>query len=262
MIFSSQRFLEDYFNHRNYSDTDQYAVAIANQFVRYRSTDSLEEFLARLRCIHTIFYKLNRGVDREFLLKTLVALLDQKFKGKVGGIDSTEYFPQAAVRTQRTRLRQLKRRSIREVLESFRRVTQARVVDTFWDSRKALKLRDRPEKIAQAMLSQFLSGVLTNAPGRLFRELYSGIGFIDIVVMFGTVPHLVELKVQKGKFNGPAQLENYMLNESRREGWLVIFDARDQSMKTAIPETIQKPSGTIRVIVIDINPIAPCRLKE
>jgi hypothetical protein len=132
-------------------------------------------------------------------------------------------------------------------------------VDPFWESRAAGKLRPRPEKIAQSILTAFVLGVLTNGGGSLFRELASGTGYVDIVVMLSTIPHLVELKIQRDRFTGPAQLGNYMLIENRKSGWLVVFDARNQSKKTQIPNVVKVASGTIRVIVIDINPVPPSR---
>jgi len=40
----------------------------------------------------------------------------------------------------------------------------------------------------------------------------------------------------------------------------VFFDARKTNAKRPLPGTIHGPSGTIRTIVIDINPVAPSRL--
>ena len=134
-----------------------------------------------------------------------------------------------------------------------------RNIDMFWESRKAGKLRPRPEKIAQALLTQFVLGALSNGQGKIFREVASGIGFVDLAVMLSTTVHLVELKIQRGQFTGPAQLENYMVNESRKSGWLVVFDVRDPSKKTPIPKVVKVASGTIRVVVIDINPVPPSR---
>ena len=52
------------------------------------------------------------------------------------------------------------------------------------------------------------------------------------MIMLATVKHLVEMKVLRGKFTGPAQLASYMVDEDRREGWLVILDARKPSLKS------------------------------
>src|SRR5262249_5620432 len=150
-------------------------------------------------------------------------------------------FPGGVAR-ERLRIQKLPQRSIRTILEEFKHATEARSVDTVWQSRAAGKLRPRPEKVAQAMLAQFIMGVLSNRGGELMRELASGTGFVDIVVRLGTVSHLVELKILRGKLEGPAQLEAYMKSERRPVGWLVIFDARKPPKKTALP-SLQKTKG-------------------
>jgi hypothetical protein len=256
MIFSLQRFLEDSFGSRGFSDPDQYAVKVANLYFGYRWGASDSDFLTRLGRIRTKFYRANCAVDRRSLERRIVASLDQRFKGtyRAGSV-----FSEASVRSERRSLRGKKRRLIGSILRSFQRTVQGRTVDLLWDSRKDGRLRSRPEAIAQGLLSQFISGVLMIRGGKLFRELRSGVGYIDLVVMLGTVSHLVELKVQRGKFVGPGQLGSYMVTEGRSSGWLVIFDARVDSKKAPIQDRIKVAAGTINVIVIDINPIPPSR---
>jgi hypothetical protein len=260
MIFSIQRFVEDYFHRRNLNDVDQYAVKIANRYARFRAGESEIAFLNRMRRLQTVFYKNNVGAARNAVEGDILNRLDYKFrKGTLGAADASF---EAGVGVERTRLRRMRRRSIRAILETFRRATEARSVDALWTSRTAGKLRSRPEKLAQALLSLHVLGVLSNGSGKLFRELASGVGFADVVVMLGRVAHLIEIKILRSGFTGPAQLESYMVNENRREGWLVIFDARKTSRKSPLPEVISRPGGTIKVIVIDINPVVPSRRKD
>jgi hypothetical protein len=183
--------------------------------------------------------------------------LDSKFKGKTAELKYLFSRPEA--QAERAALRKMPRRSIAVILQTFQRGTGARNIDMFWESRKAGKLRPRPEKIAQALLTEFVLGALSNGQGKIFREVASGIGFVDLAVMLSTTVHLVELKIQRGQFTGPAQLENYMVNEGRKSGWLVVFDVRSPSKKTPVPKVVEVASGTIRVIVIDINPVPPSR---
>ncbi len=94
----------------------------------------------------------------------------------------------------------------------------------------------------------------------MFREVGSGIGFVDIVVMLSTTPHLVELKMLKGKMTGASQIQTYMRTEDRATGWLVFFDARpNDSREEEIPATLDVPEGRISVLIIDINPIPPSK---
>jgi hypothetical protein len=59
MIFSIQRYLEDYFERRGLSDNDQYAVKVANLYGALRSSSSGSTLRRRLRSIHTVFFRAN-----------------------------------------------------------------------------------------------------------------------------------------------------------------------------------------------------------
>lgn len=249
--------MEDYLQRRGLSDGDQYAVRVANLYASRRKIGRDKDFLNMLRRLRTSLFRNNRGLNRGDVERQILAALNSRFKGKTAELMGLFARPEA--QSERAALRKMPRRSIGAILRGFQRATRARIVDPFWKSRAAGKLRLRPEKIAQSILTAFILGVLTNGSGSLFRELASGTGFVDIVVMLSTIPHLVELKIQRDKFTGPAQLGNYMLIENRKSGWLVVFDARNQSEKTPIPSVVKVASGTIRVIVIDINPVPPSR---
>ena len=95
--------------------------------------------------------------------------------------------------------------------------------------------------------------------GSAIREGVSGIGFVDVFVTFSSgLLHVVELKMLKGsELPGPAQLATYMKHQNRREGWLVFFDARRPSNRRPVPATLKGASGTIRTLVVDINPLPP-----
>jgi len=92
----------------------------------------------------------------------------------------------------------------------------------------------------------------------------SGIGFVDVLVTFSSgLLHVVELKMLKGKdIPGPAQLATYMNHKRRREGWLVFLDARKPKGRQPVPTIFKRGSGTIRTVVIDINPVPPSNQTE
>ena len=82
MIFSVQRYLEDYFNRCGLSDPDQYAISLAKLYDRERHGKPATTFLASMKRIRTVFYKTNPGRQRDGFERKLLALLDGKFKKK------------------------------------------------------------------------------------------------------------------------------------------------------------------------------------
>ena len=142
------------------------------------------------------------------------------------------------------------------LLSEFKKMIEARGIDSFWISRTKGQLRLRAETIAQVLLAAFAKGVIGN-DGFVLREFGSGIWFVDVGVSFGSVLHLIELKVLKaGKFTGASQLATYMETEERKKGWLVIIDARKRQSAT-IPAKVRTSTGSIAVIVVNVNPAPP-----
>lgn len=254
MIFSIQRYVEDYAAQRNLNDVDQYAIKVANLYDAERAKfDSDIDFLKRMRRIRSSFF-IGNSLDRSEFENQLLSRLDRKFKKKINPID---VFP-GGVKAARTKLVR-KTRSIGNILAQFKSDVEARAVDVFWQSRAKLKLMPKPETIGQALIAIFMRGVL-NGKGLVFREVGSGIGFVDIVVFLSTTPHLIELKILKGKMTGASQLQDYMRTENRNTGWLVLFDARsNKSRAGVIPNKITVSEGTISVLVIEINPVPPSK---
>jgi hypothetical protein len=95
--------------------------------------------------------------------------------------------------------------------------------------------------------------------GYAVREAVSGTGFVDFLITFSSgLVHVVELKVLKTReVPGPAQLATYMSHKNRKVGWLVFLDTRKPDRKGTVPRSISLAAGTIRSIVIDINPTPP-----
>jgi hypothetical protein len=155
----------------------------------------------------------------------------------------------------------LPRVSIRRFLEEFKHSIEAEVVDSFWDSRAKGKLRKNPELQGQECLGLFAKAKLKQR-GTLIREAKSGVGYVDVLITFSSgLVHVVELKILKGQdVPGPAQLAAYMKHRNRNEGWLVFFDARNGDGRKPVPDKLLRASGTIRTVVIDINPVPPSRL--
>jgi len=124
-------------------------------------------------------------------------------------------------------------------------------------------LKNRPEKLGQELFGVFARTKLAGR-GSAIREATSGIGFVDVLVTFSSgLVHVIELKMLKGKdVPGPAQLATYMKHKRRPEGWLVFFDTRKPSVKRDVPLVFKRAPGTIRTVVIDINPVPPSKRTE
>ena len=166
-------------------------------------------------------------------------------------------FPGGVV-SERRKWQKLKRRKVHSLVLGFKNAIEARAIDAFWISRKQGKLRKRPEKIAQSLFAVFAMGVIGQT-GCLLREVASGIGYVDVGVIFSRTLHLIEMKVLRDALVGPDQLEQYMQKEKRREGFLVLVDTIPPHKKKILPTTIKTPSGLIRVVVVDANPTPPSR---
>jgi hypothetical protein len=261
MIFSIQRFLEDYFEGRSLRDVDQFAVSIANLYDNRRAQTSDTEFLRAMRRLRTVFYKNNSSLTRVDFERHLLKLLDDRFDPKKKGIDTEPKFT-GNLSHARRRVSALPRITINRLLSEYKSAIESRGIDAFWESRKRNELRSKPEKIAQSLLATALKMLFHQRnSGLVLREFGSGVGFVDVGVVLSNVLHVVELKVLVKKFQGPAQLLQYMKQEHRSEGWLIVVDSRPANLKTPIPNVIPTKQGPIRILTIDINPLAPSTLK-
>jgi hypothetical protein len=150
--------------------------------------------------------------------------------------------------------------TIQSIIKGFVHAVEARAIDAFWQSRKKSKLMSHAEKIGQTLLALYAKGVLSDRDsGLILRELFSGIGFVDVAIGLGGTLHLIEMKVIRSTLIGASQLETYMRTENRARGWLVYFDARHPSRRDAIPPSMMTPAGVVTVVAIDINPLAPSK---
>jgi hypothetical protein len=257
MIFSIQRFLEDHFERLGLLDVDQYAVSLANLYDRVRRTVSAASFLQSAHRIRTVFYRNNHRINRKEFEKSTLALLDQKFKKKA--TPQLETFP-GGLHKERQQFKRRGRLTISSLLEAFKKAVESRAIDSFWVKRKIRQLRPHAETIGQGLLAVFSKGALSD-DGLVWREVFSGIGFVDVVVVLSRTPHLIELKIMKNRYDGAAQLSTYMRTESRPVGWLVLFDARGNNHRTTIPNKTMVPAGVINNLIVDIDPVAPSHQK-
>ncbi len=257
MLFTIQAYVEDYLNRRNLADSDGYAVRLANLYFHSRGSLSDSQLQSKAHRIRTVVFVNNSVSDRSGFESALIDRLNAQFAGKFNGGNPS--FP-GGTEKERRLLRGLPRRSITALVEQFKSAVESRAIDAFWLSRKNGSIRQRPEIIAQGLFAVFAKGVLGDK-GIILREFASGIGFVDIGVIFTSTLHLVELKMLNDGLVGPAQLEQYMKNEGRSKGTLLLIDARSADRKALIPPTITVSAGDISVLSVDINPPVPSALK-
>ena len=257
MLFTIQTYLEEYFSKRNMADSDGYAVSLANLYFYQRSTTEDTLFLSKVGHIKTVFF-VNNGIrGRKDFEQSLIRHLDYKYKKKLGS--NNPFFP-GGIEQEKEKLHQLTRLTIDNLLNEFKSATEARAIDAFWRSRKRGILQQKPEKIAQGLFSVFASGTLINRSGLILREFQSGIGFVDVGIIFSSTLHLVEIKILSDDFTGINQLEQYMKTENRQEGSLLIFDSLKPDAKIILPERILTSAGLIKIYRVDINPRPPSDL--
>lgn len=257
MLFTVQTYLEEYLSKRNMVDSDGYAVRLANLYFYYRSKTEDALFLSKLRRIRTVLFLNNNIENRKEFEQSLIRRLDNKFKKKL--CSNNLYFP-GGTEVEGEKLRHLPKLTIDILLNEFSGATEARAIDAFWVSRKQGTLQQRPEKIGQALFTLFTKGTLVNRSGIVLREFQSGIGFVDVGIIFSSTLHLVEIKVITDKFTGLSQLEQYMKAEKRQEGSLLIFDSLKPDKKIDLPARINTSVGVVKVYRVDINPFPPSSL--
>jgi hypothetical protein len=83
MIFSVQRYIEDYFQRRNLIDNDQYAVHVANSFAASMHQADDSQVLRSVHHIRTVFFKNNAHLERSAFELQLVQSLRSRFKKNV-----------------------------------------------------------------------------------------------------------------------------------------------------------------------------------
>jgi hypothetical protein len=248
VIFAVQRFVEDYLSGVGVDCTDDYAITTARIYTYRDSTATDEDVVSAFAKVRTPIFR-NAQVNRADVERGLVAALRRKFKKKA--LDLPSEFRRTVEVARRKGSPPTR---IRSLLEQFAKLTRAKGISAFWSSRATGHLKRRPESIANGMLQLFVSAAL-RGKGAVVGEMQSGTGFVDVTVVL-SVTHLVELKILKsGPLKGVHQLGNYMTTESRKVGWLVVFDARSRKKKrVTLPSKLTIPSGIVHVIVVDINP--------
>jgi Holliday junction resolvase len=87
---------------------------------------------------------------------------------------------------------------------------------------------DYPEAAPLLVLQAFLQRVV-NGGGRVIRDMASGNGRLDLMMIYNGKKYPIELKIRYGKKyveDGLGQTADYMDLHCCNEGWMVVFDRR------------------------------------
>jgi hypothetical protein len=92
MLFTIQAYLEDFLTKRGLSDSDGYALRLANLYFYQRPNMDTHQFLRKVRRINTVLF-VNNGIrDRSAFEEPLVRRLDRHFKKKLKPHNSSKIF--------------------------------------------------------------------------------------------------------------------------------------------------------------------------
>jgi hypothetical protein len=82
VIFSVQRFVEDYLERRRLADIDDYAISAATVFERAGTAASEDDVAQKLRRIRTALFRRNAGLNRAEFEQQLARALKRRFPKK------------------------------------------------------------------------------------------------------------------------------------------------------------------------------------
>ncbi len=266
MLYSVQSEVLTFLGLAGLRDRDGFAAAAAERYLAHRANTTSGAAVGKLMSIQTSTFSTRRR-ERRSLTTELVQRLDKKFIKSLTTVPS-RLRPMGAERTRVIGLGQRSRRrggevAFSELIARFKAAVEADGIDPFWKSRKKSELRPRPEQIGQLSLMMFLNEPIRALSGFTFREVRSGIGYIDVMAVFGrSKRYVVELKVRSSdRVLGAAQLAKYLDTLGLSHGWLILFDSRAAGDKQ--PKSPVSIDGkTLTIVSVDINPPAPSSLSK
>lgn len=115
------------------------------------------------------------------------------------------------------------------------------------------------EKAGQFLLTAWLYQFVRDGEGELRYEAASGLGIIDVLLIYKGRKYIIETKVNHHNLNrtlsqGIAQLlKKYLASESCDEGYLVIFDPRTAVGEPCEPQTHQEGGKQVTSFIIGIG---------
>lgn len=150
------------------------------------------------------------------------------------------------------------------LLDGFIAHVKRQGIDAFWASRGKGILKEKPENQAEILLSAYIAGEFSDSDNFAFRQVHSGTGIIDVLLVVDGKRYVIELKVLRpGEAPvGSEQLAQYLDTEELEAGWLIVFDASPDSSSSAEWEQQQVGGKTVHRRILPINPAPPSSLSR
>ena len=119
---------------------------------------------------------------------------------------------------------------------------------------RILQVPETPKEfVGQYLLFAYLEQFVRLVQGRMYLEVQTGRGKMDILILHNSRKYIVETKIWEGKRSytaGKKQLAAYMRLEDASEGYYVVFDHRKNPVPRTETETLA--NLTIRSYVIPV----------
>ena len=127
---------------------------------------------------------------------------------------------------------------------------------------RILQVPETPKEfVGQYLLFAYLEQFVRLVQGRMYLEVQTGRGRMDLLILHNSQKYIVETKIWEGERSyttGRKQLAAYMQLEEATEGYYVVFDHRKNPMPQAETDIIG--GFTIRSYVIPVMPESPSQV--
>ena len=121
---------------------------------------------------------------------------------------------------------------------------------------RILQVPETPKEfVGQYLLFAYLEQFVRLVQGRMYLEVHTGRGRMDLLILHNSQKYIVETKIWEGERSyaaGKKQLAAYMQLEEAAEGYYVVFDHRKNPASRIETETLADLDLTIRSYVIPV----------
>ena len=124
---------------------------------------------------------------------------------------------------------------------------------------EVFRLQETPKEfVGQSLLMSYLDFLARQVGASVYREVPTGRGRMDVILILGIRKYIVETKLWRGKASweaGKRQLATYLATEGVSEGYYVVFDLRRQLKEI---QHVQEVIDDKRIVSFQIPlPVSP-----